>query len=91
MVWLSGGGRKGAALEGGKPVTRLHFLTRVQRRRVGAGLAVLGLTLWITAAGLRVTPADATDVSFPHFEARLLAVITGGAAVAGGIILAAAG
>lgn len=70
-------------------MARLPFLTRAHRRRAGTGLAVLGLAVWLAAVALHVSPAAASDVSFPHFEARLLAVVTGGALVAGGIILAA--
>jgi hypothetical protein len=47
------------------------------------------MSLWVTAVALHVTPLSARDVSLPHFEARLLAIVTGGASVAGGIILAA--
>ncbi len=71
--------------------THRHRLTRSRKIGLGTGLAVFGLLLWVTAIVLHVTPADARDVTFPHIEARLLAIVTGGASVGGGIILMAAG
>jgi hypothetical protein len=65
-----------------------HFI-RAHRRRLGTSLALLGVTVWITAAALHVTPANVRDVTFPHMEVRLLGIVTGGASVAGGIILMA--
>jgi hypothetical protein len=59
--------------------------------RWGTGLALVGVLLWVTAVVLHVAPADARDVTFPHIEARLLAIVTGGASVGGGIMLLAAG
>jgi hypothetical protein len=50
-------------------------------------LCTLGLVVWAAAAGW---PAiGGRDVLLPNFEARALAVIAGGAAVAVGVILIA--
>jgi hypothetical protein len=68
-----------------------RYLSSALRRKLGTGLALFGLALWMTAIVLHVTPADARDVTVPHIEARLLAIVTGGASVGGGIILIAAG
>jgi hypothetical protein len=67
-----------------------HFLTRARKRSLGTAFAVLGIFLWVGALVLHVSPANAHDVNLPHLEARLLGIVTGGAAVAGGIILFAA-
>jgi hypothetical protein len=67
-----------------------HHLTRAGKRKLGAALTIMGVFLWVGAIMLHITPADARDVTFPHIEARLLAIVTGGASVAGGIILLAA-
>ncbi len=45
----------------------------------------------VSAATLHVSPAGARDVTFPHMELRLLGIVVGGASVAGGIGLFAAG
>jgi hypothetical protein len=66
-----------------------HFLTCAQKRGIGATLTVLGIFLWLAAVALHITPIAERDVNFPHFEARLLAIVTGGAAVTGGIALLA--
>jgi len=62
-----------------------------RKRILAASLAVFGIALWVMAIALHVTPANARDVNFPHFEARLLAIVAGGVAVTGGIVLLAAG
>jgi hypothetical protein len=67
-----------------------QLLTRTRRRKFASALMVLGISLWVGAIMLHITPADARDVSFPHMEARLLAIVTGGALVAGGIAIFAA-
>jgi hypothetical protein len=64
--------------------------TPIRKRTAGTILAVIGISVWVTAVVLRITPADARDVSFAHMEARLLGIVAGGAAVAGGIVLIAA-
>ena len=66
-----------------------HFVTCAQKRGIGAALAVLGISLWLGAVALHVTPIAERDVNFPHMEARLLAIVTGGASVTGGIALLA--
>jgi hypothetical protein len=48
-------------------------------------LFVLGLVVWLVAVGWPVL--GGAVVSMPHFEARALGVIAGGAAVAVGLIL----
>jgi hypothetical protein len=58
---------------------------------LAASLAVFGIALWAAAILLHVTPANERDVNFPHFQERLMAVVIGGAAVTGGIILLAVG
>ncbi len=67
-----------------------HHLTRAGKRKLGTALTILGIFLWVGAIVLHITPANARDVTFPHMEARLLAIVTGGASVAGGIVLLAA-
>ena len=69
---------------------RPQFLTPVRRRRIAAALAVLGISLWLGAVVLNVSPRDGRDVSFPHLEARLLGIVAGGASIVGGIVLFAA-
>lgn len=66
-------------------------LTRGWRRTLAASLALVGIMLWVAAVAVHVTPADARDVTFSHMEARLMGIVTGGASVAGGIILLATG
>jgi hypothetical protein len=68
-----------------------RFLTWSWRATLGTALVLLGISLWVAGVVLHATPADARDVTFPHLEARLLGIVTGGASVAGGIILMAAG
>jgi hypothetical protein len=67
-----------------------QILTCAQKRAIGAALTVLGISLWLGAVTLHVTPIADRDVNFPHIEARLLAIVTGGASVTGGIVLLAA-
>lgn len=67
-----------------------HHSIRGLRRKLGASLAFVGLLLWVAAVLVHVTPVGDRDVTFPHFEARLLSIVSGGAAVAGGIVLIAA-
>lgn len=67
-----------------------HHSIRGLRRKLGASLALVGVLLWVAAVLVHVTPAGDRDVTFPHFEARLLSIVGGGAAVAGGIVLIAA-
>jgi hypothetical protein len=67
----------------------VRYLTR--RRVLAASLALFGIVLWVTAVAVQVTPSRARDVNLPYFEERLLGIVIGGAAVAGGIILIAAG
>ncbi|HTV43809.1 MAG TPA: hypothetical protein VMF05_00710 [Stellaceae bacterium] len=67
-----------------------RFLTRSRKRRIGAAFTLLGISLWFGAVLLHVTPLADRDVSFPHFEARLLGIVTGGASVTSGIVLFAA-
>jgi hypothetical protein len=55
-----------------------RYPTRRFRRKLGCVFGVLGMIIWALAA---------TPVSIPHFEARALGVIAGGAAAAVGIIL----
>jgi hypothetical protein len=62
---------------------------RAQRRVLGTTLAVLGITVWVSSATLRLTSHDHRDVSIGHIEDRLVGVISGGALVAGGVILLA--
>jgi len=52
--------------------------------------ASLGLLIWVIAATLHVTPADARDVNVGHVGDRLLGIATGGGLVASGIALLAA-
>jgi hypothetical protein len=70
-----------------KPQMRPQFLTRPRRRGIAAALAVIGVSLWLGAVLLHVSPTDGRDVTFPHLEARLLGIVAGGASVAGGIVL----
>ena len=63
---------------------------RGRRKVLGTSLALLGFSLWVAAVVVRVTPVDVRDVTIPHIEARLLSIVAGGAAVAGGIVLMAA-
>ena len=67
-----------------------QFLTRSGKRGIGAALAVFGICLWVTAVTLHVAPPNMRDVSFPHLEARLIGIVTGGVSVTGGIVLLAA-
>jgi hypothetical protein len=62
-----------------------RFLTRSLRIKLGIALCALGLVVWAVALGWPVL--GGSDVSMPHFQARALGVIAGGAAVAIGIIL----
>jgi hypothetical protein len=66
-----------------------YIPTSAQRRGVGAALTIVGMSLWLAAVALHVTPVAERDVNFPHMEARLLAIVTGGASVTGGIALLA--
>jgi len=66
-----------------------HFPTCGQKRGIGAALTVVGMSLWLAAVALHITPITERDVNFPHMEARLLAIVTGGASVTGGIALLA--
>jgi hypothetical protein len=66
-----------------------RFLTRGVKLKLGAALMVLGIFLWVGAIMLHITRADARDVTFAHMEARLVAIVIGGASVAGGIVLLA--
>jgi hypothetical protein len=59
----------------------------MRKKWLGVGLVALGLLIWAAALTLFVTPAHLRDVNFPHFEARLLAIVSAGASVASGIIL----
>jgi hypothetical protein len=58
---------------------------------LAASLFLFGIALWAAAILLHVTPAEERAVNFPHFRERLVAVVIGGAAVTGAIILLAAG
>ena len=55
-----------------------RFLTPARKRGVAVALAALGMSLWLGAVMLRVTPPDQRDVSFPHLEARLIGIVAGG-------------
>jgi len=70
---------------------QMRYPTWSWRMTLGTALALLGISLWVAAVVLHVTPADARDVTYPHLEMRLIGIATGGAAVAGGIILIATG
>lgn len=67
-----------------------QFLTRARKRRIGAALALLGISLWLMAVVLHVSPTDGRDVTFPYLKARLIGIVAGGASVTGGIVLFAA-
>lgn len=67
-----------------------RFLTPARKRGVAVALAALGMSLWLGAVMLRVTPPDQRDVSFPHLEARLIGIVAGGVSIVGGIVLLAA-
>lgn len=67
-----------------------RFLTCAQKRGIGTALVVLGISLWLAAVALHIAPPSARDVTFPHFEARLLGIVAGGVAITGGIVLFAA-
>ncbi|MGH7047198.1 MAG: hypothetical protein ACREE2_12520 [Stellaceae bacterium] len=69
---------------------RPRLLTRSRKRGIGAALALLGISLWLGALLLHVTPLAERDVSFPNFEARMLGIVAGGVSVTGGIVLIAA-
>jgi hypothetical protein len=65
------------------------MLSQYRRRTLGLGLVVLGAMLWAAAAALHLAAPVPGGVSIPHMEGRSLAIIAGGAAVAGGIVLIA--
>ena len=69
-------------------MTRRYWTPRL-RRKMGWVLAALGMTVWVASGTLSLAVHDERDVSIPHFEARSLGVISGGAAVVGGIVLLA--
>ena len=62
-----------------------RFPARSLRRKLGIVLCAVGLVVWAVSAGWPVL--GGRGVSMPHFEARALGVIAGGAAVAVGVIL----
>ena len=66
-----------------------RYWTRRFRRKMGWGLAALGMTVWVASGTLSLAVRGERDVSIPHFEARALGVIGGGAAVVVGILLLA--
>jgi hypothetical protein len=70
---------------------RERILTRARRRMAATVLALIGVLLWAAAVALYVTPSDARAVSIPHITMRLVGVVSGGATLAGAIVLAAAG
>jgi hypothetical protein len=70
---------------------RTRILTRARRRISAAVLALIGVLTWAAAVNVHVTPADARDVNFSHVTMHLVGVITGGATLAGAIVLIAAG
>jgi hypothetical protein len=63
------------------------FLTRKRRRKLGLALAVLGMVIWTTVAGLHLSAEAGGDASISHIEWRTLGVIAGGAVIAAGIII----
>ncbi len=64
-----------------------RYWTRRLRRKMGCALAGLGMIVWAVSGTLHLDTHGERDVSIPHFEARALGVIGGGAAVIGGIML----
>jgi hypothetical protein len=66
-----------------------RYRIRGVRRKIGYALAALGTIIWAVSGTLRFETPDEGDVSIPHFEARALGVICGGAVVARGIVLLA--
>ena len=68
-----------------------RYLTRARRRILAACSAVFGVVLWVTAIGIQPTPPNASDVTIPDIQARLLGIVIGGASITAGIILIAAG
>ncbi len=65
----------------------LRTRTRTRIKTAAAALAALGLLLWVIAATLHVTPADARDVALGHMGDRSLGIVAGGVSVAGSIAL----
>jgi putative copper export protein len=72
-------------------VPRSRLLTSRRRQALAASLAAGGLVLWVLAVMLGVAPAATRDVTQPHIEAQLLAIIVGGALITSGIIVIASG
>jgi hypothetical protein len=64
--------------------------TRTWVKAAASALAVVGVLLWVIAATVHVTAADARDVAVTHIGARSLGIIAGGVAIAGSIALLAA-
>ena len=62
-----------------------RFRTRSFRRKIGYALCALGLVVWVGSAGW--PSLSGHDVTLPHFQARALGVVGGGAILAVGIIL----
>ena len=66
--------------------------TRTRIKAAASALAFVGLLLWVIAATLHVTAADARDVAVGHIGDRTLGIVGGGVAIAGSIaLLVAAG
>jgi hypothetical protein len=68
-----------------------RYLTRTWRKTLATSLVLFGVVLWVAAVVVHVTPVDARDVTVPYIGARLVGIATGGASVAGAIILLATG
>jgi hypothetical protein len=64
--------------------------TRTRIKAAASALAFVGLLLWVIAATMHVTAADARDVAVGHIGDRTLGVVAGGVAIAGSIALMAA-
>jgi hypothetical protein len=62
------------------------YRMQARKRILGSALAALGVSVWLTSAALGLA-SHHHRVS--HFEELAIGVITGGAAVVGGIILLA--
>jgi hypothetical protein len=63
---------------------------RTRIKAAASALAAVGVLLWVIAATLHVTAADARDVAVGHIGDRTLGIVAGGAAIAGSIALLAA-
>ncbi len=67
----------------------LRFV-RMHRLVLAAGLATIGIALWVMAIVAPLAPVGRRDVNYPDIQLRFVGIVGGGVLVMSGIMVAAA-